>query len=368
MAVLGKSPEADVMSRVHVATLWHLPLTTQPHFTSHPSQRSPALQFRGCIMSDGITKEASPPFAFQPPAGGDIDLKSCNGTIFRAHSVLLGMASTVFSDMFANAKKTDTVELAEDAESISLMLAFIYPATLPSITTIELLEKSMLVAHKYDIQRITDFINQLFQPGNPLINLDPLNVFRVSSKYGFPSVRILASKSLYPSHYDFLSVDGLKHLAQIIPDSSHVVGLIGTQSARIKILDEVLLDKPLQRGIYPTLHSSASHSSAYRDYMSCEYCWRVRRVTFEGRYYYIPGWFYIWAIRLRTALLKKPINECDRYFNASCITGFEGTELEACSSCISSTVDKHSMFNAWGQSVKRTIEKELQALDVLYSL
>ncbi|KAG9119963.1 hypothetical protein FRC07_004759, partial [Ceratobasidium sp. 392] len=56
-------------------------------------------------------------FSYQPPAGGDISLKSSDGVVFLAHSVLLGMSSSVFSDMLSTASPSDVIELGDDAES-----------------------------------------------------------------------------------------------------------------------------------------------------------------------------------------------------------------------------------------------------------
>ncbi|EUC66112.1 BTB/POZ domain protein [Rhizoctonia solani AG-3 Rhs1AP] len=173
--------------------------------------------------------ETTAPFAFQPPVGGDIVLKSCEGTIFNAHSILLGLASTVFAGMFDGASKADTVELAEDAETISLMLAFIYPVTPPSVTSVEQLEKIMLFSQKYDISKMIDYVEKLIRPGNELVHSDPVRLFRASMKYGFPAIKSLSARAFYPKHCDLLTAAGFVKLARRFSEASSVIGLIGAQ-------------------------------------------------------------------------------------------------------------------------------------------
>ncbi|KAG9077569.1 hypothetical protein FS749_010532, partial [Ceratobasidium sp. UAMH 11750] len=88
----------------------------------------------------------APAFSYQPPAGGNLSLKSADGAIFLVHSVLLGMASSVFADMFSAANRSDVVELTDDAESLSLMLRFIYPPTFMDDLPLVLIEKSLRIA------------------------------------------------------------------------------------------------------------------------------------------------------------------------------------------------------------------------------
>ncbi|ELU35637.1 hypothetical protein AG1IA_10333 [Rhizoctonia solani AG-1 IA] len=83
--------------------------------------------------------------------------------------------------MFYGATKPDPIELAEDAESISLMLAFIYPVAPPHINTIDHLEKIMKVSQKYDVERMTKFIEEAVTLGSKLMTLDPITYCRVIS-------------------------------------------------------------------------------------------------------------------------------------------------------------------------------------------
>ncbi|KAB5595275.1 BTB domain-containing protein [Ceratobasidium theobromae] len=304
---------------------------------------------------DAIEKQ--PSFAFQPPTGGDVDLKSCDDTTFRVHSVLLGLASTVFADMFSGQVKSGTIALPEDAETISLLLAFTYPVAQPLITTLDLLDKCMLVARKYDVEKIAKVIEQTFHSKNSLVISDPLGVFRVSVKHHFPSIQTLAAKSLRPTHCDFLTVGGLTSFVNVFPDASHAIGLIGTQSARIKILCKVLFDQPLQLGIYPD-----------QSYMACTSCWGYHKGYFGQSYVFVPGWYFIWAIRLHAALLQKPVDECNHYFTITYVMELEAFGKGACNSCIGQMKSNNISFNKWAQRAKQIIMEQLAELEPLYSL
>ncbi|KAG8734465.1 40S ribosomal protein S21 [Ceratobasidium sp. 423] len=186
------------------------------------------------LPTESVTTSAA--FVFQPPAGGDLTLQSCDGTTFRVHSVLLGLASTVFAGMLTGATKSDTVELAEDAETICLMLAFIYPVAPPAITTVEQLEKVMLLSQKYDIERTIKFIEGFDRLDNQLILSDPIRVFRASVKYKFTTIQAQAAKIFGLKNCNYRTLAGLEELARLLPESSGAIGLIGAQIVREEIL------------------------------------------------------------------------------------------------------------------------------------
>ncbi|KAG8747674.1 hypothetical protein FRC10_000217 [Ceratobasidium sp. 414] len=192
-----------------------------------------------------MSESADQNFSFRPPAGGDVSLKSSDGTIFVVHSLLLSLASKVFSDMFASTTKADVVELAEDAEAISLMLAFIYPVVRPPVDTIPLLEKAMLVAHKYDVEGLAKSLEQNQQ--RALIRCDPARVFRLAADYGFREMQTLAAMLIGSSKLDLLEVDGLLQFSKEFPGSAHIIGVVGAQGARARILDGLLTDSGPKR-------------------------------------------------------------------------------------------------------------------------
>ncbi|KAL5636147.1 hypothetical protein ACGC1H_004837 [Rhizoctonia solani] len=305
------------------------------------------------------------PFAFQPPVGGDIVLKSCEGTIFNAHSVLLGLASTVFAGMFDGASKADTVELAEDAETISLMLAFIYPVTPPPVTSVGQLEKIMLFSQKYDISKMIDYVEKTIRPESELVHSDPIRLFRASIKYGFPTIKSLSARAFYPKHCNVLTATGFVKLAQKFPEASSVIGLIGVQVVRSHTMPAILLG--VSGSMIPRCSQShASGSEDYISYMVCRNCWVKSHPTGSTRY--TPGWFWNWTNMVQSRLIDEPMDKCEDLFSIVCFTDVSKWSFVGCLECVTRTLTKRSMFEEWAQGVKRYIEGELKALDVLYTL
>ncbi|KAG9122226.1 hypothetical protein FRC07_001495, partial [Ceratobasidium sp. 392] len=177
-------------------------------------------------------------FTFQPLPGGDVSLKSSDGALFVVHSVLLSVASKVFSDMFTTTTTADAVELAEDAEAVSLMLAFVYPVMRPSIDSIALLEKGMLMAHKYEIDVLAKTMQQVTNQRD-LIRQDPLRVYRAAGKYGFQEIETLSAKLITRDHYDMTTVDGLVKFAKENPGASRMIGIVGVHGTRARVLGEL---------------------------------------------------------------------------------------------------------------------------------
>ncbi|CAE6524650.1 unnamed protein product [Rhizoctonia solani] len=294
-------------------------------------------------------------FDFQPPAGGDLVLKSCDGTTFQAHSVILGMASTVFSDMLSAATKSDAVELAEDAETISIMLAFIYPIPPPQVTTVELLEKVMVCAQKYHIEKILKFIEERVYLGSDLLSLDPMRIFYTSVKHSFRTTQIIAAKSIRPDHCDFSSVEGLLQLAKYFPEAAPAIGLAGAQGARAKILNRVLMEAPRESGIYPKRSQPAPAKTSYPSSTFTKAAFLPMCSGHTPR----DG-----AIEL----VGKPVHQCDAMFRVTSLTGMRRGDLELCNACVTSAFEDYPRFERWAEDVKCIIEEELEALVVLYSL
>ncbi|KAG8693179.1 hypothetical protein FRC08_009284, partial [Ceratobasidium sp. 394] len=160
-----------------------------------------------------------PPFRYQPPPGGDVSLKSSDGTVFLAHSAFLGLASPVFAGMFSGATKKDVVELEEDAESVSLMLRFIYPPAFLGDLSLPLLKKSLHMAQKYNVDGIlatVDYVISRSFDGNISLQLDPVQTFELASTYRLKAAQKMAGKFIRQlrSHGD------VARLAKALPNHS----------------------------------------------------------------------------------------------------------------------------------------------------
>ncbi|KAG8696222.1 hypothetical protein FRC08_007300 [Ceratobasidium sp. 394] len=299
----------------------------------------------------------APSFSFQPPVGGDVSLKASDGTIFTVHSMFLSFSSKVFSDMFASSTKADVVELTEDAEAVSLMLAFVYPTVRPPIDTIPLLEKAMLVAHKYEIEVLTKTLEQTAGQQRALIRQDPLRVFRLATDYGLHEIQKLSVKLMTPRHCDMATVSGLVQFAREYPESSRIIGVVGAQGARARVLD--MLSPDNSTTLFPV-----SRFIRWGPHIICEPCWKGGRVS-DSRYR--PGWLGVWFKRLRSALTNKLLDECDSYFEPSYVATLRG-ESGCCELCVDITRDKPILFKEWAKDARLHLQEKLAELDVLYTL
>ncbi|KAH7340219.1 hypothetical protein B0J17DRAFT_715451 [Rhizoctonia solani] len=318
-------------------------------------------------MSANIPSGATPtvsPFVFLPPTGGDLTLQSCDGTTFQVHSVLLGLASTVFAGMFTAATKSHTVELAEDAEAVSLMLAFIYPVSPPAITTASQLEKVMLLSQKYDVARMIDFVETYNYPDNQLILSDPIRVFRASAKHNFLKIQALSAKTFGLKHCNLYDLKGIEELAGLLPEWSSVVGLLGAQMIRGKLLSNLLKDSPVLIDLRPKGSSFPYNSHSHS--MACRQCWDRSRQ--EPNSCYIPGWMHHWLSCLYDRLIDKPRDLCVDLLNVSYIVDIHGSSSSGCSACATQTLTKRTLFEQWARDTKKFVDKELEVLDKLYTL
>ncbi|KAG8703642.1 hypothetical protein FRC08_002708 [Ceratobasidium sp. 394] len=306
----------------------------------------------------GASADQAPSFSFQPPAGGDVWLKASDGTIFIAHSMFLAFSSKVFSDMFASATKADVVELAEDAETVSLMLAFIYPAVRPPINTIPLLEKAVLTAHKYEIEFLAKSLEQIVVQQRALVRQDPLRVFRLATDCGLHELQAFSAELMTPYHCDMTTVNGLTRLAKEYPESSRIIGLVGAQGARARVFDTISPENST------TLWPAAQAMNSWPN-MICNSCWKGSGNQVGSRYR--PGWLSMWFERLRSALTNKLWDECDSYFELSRVTVLRGT-TSCCAACVDNTCTKVGLFGEWAKDARLHLQEKLAELDVLYTL
>ncbi|KAH7340218.1 hypothetical protein B0J17DRAFT_715450 [Rhizoctonia solani] len=299
------------------------------------------------------------PFAFQPPPGGDLTLRSSDGTVFQVHSVLLGLASTVFATC---GRRGNDI----------FMLAFIYPVDPPSITKIDQLEKLMQLSQKYDVQKIIKFIEGCNRPDNQLVVSDPIRVFHASLKHDFPATRSLSAKTLGLDHYDFRSPKGIEELARKFPESSSVIGLMGAQLVRSKLLGELLKGSFIPVVLRPELPGIEPINQA----LACYQCWNNSHIKDKSRpnwesnayFRYIPGWLPLWLTNLHDRLIKKPMDPCEDLLNLLFIANLYENSESGCPECANQTLTKRSFFEQWSRDAKDVIDKELKVLDKLYSL
>ncbi|KAG9076120.1 hypothetical protein FS749_012142 [Ceratobasidium sp. UAMH 11750] len=259
--------------------------------------------------------------------------------------------------MFTSTTKVDIIELAEDAEAISLMLAFVYPVVRPFIDRISLLEKAMLLAHKYEIEGLAKTLEQTCNQQKTLICSNPVRVFRLAADYGFHETQTLAATLIGSGKLDLLGVDGLLQFSKEFPGLAHIVGVVGAQGARIRILETLLTES-----------GSKKHLTwSTKDCLLCDSCREDsgHSMTEGWSMYYRPGWLNAWALRLRSLLTSHPLlDECDFLFRIEYISVLK--ESGGCSACIDKAFDRRTRFNEWSRTTRQHIAAERATLDVLY--
>jgi hypothetical protein len=303
-----------------------------------------------------------PEFSFQPPPGGDVWLKSSEGVVFLAHSAVLGLASPVFRDMFSIATQRDIVELAEDAESISFMLRFLYPPPFFSKSlSLPLLEKSLHMAKKYNIDGIPLTLDYLLShPSDKwaMVHLNPVCIFWVANSYGLRETQKVAARAMQSCH--LRSTNQVKDFAAKVPSSASVIGLLGAPRVRIMALIELLIDFDLTP-IAPELPDGGC------EIMICAACYERQLPMPDGCYR--PLWYYDWCLRAFNELALDPLDDCVEIFQVS-ILNHLGTITDGCKDCLNAArfAGNGRVFEKWLLGVRTMVREIFEDVEPLYAL
>ncbi|KAG8682835.1 hypothetical protein FRC08_014698 [Ceratobasidium sp. 394] len=305
------------------------------------------------------------PFSFQPPPGGDISLKSADGIVFFAHSVLLGLASTVFQDMFSTATQKDVIELTDDAESLSLMLRFIYQPPFTDVLPITLLEKSLRIAQKYDVERITKsldyFISHSFDKNSP-IHSDPIYALCLATAYDLPKTRIVATESTRNGRFELCDPKHIERLAKAFsaPGASRVIGLLGARCIQTRSLCNLLLKRT--EDILPWTGDDD-------ELMMCDVCVAEAEFPYEESVRYRPSWLDAWCLGAYCDLTTQPFERASRVFQVPSPDTLYG-ELGICRNCIDATIRAGGgeVFELWARDIENKVKAIFDSVEALYSL
>ncbi|KAG8733928.1 hypothetical protein FRC12_018697 [Ceratobasidium sp. 428] len=319
-------------------------------------------------------------FIFDPPAGGDILLRSRDGRTFCVHSVTLGLASSVFSDMFSIGKPCgEAIQLDDDSESISLMLAFIYPPIIsPNIKDFDIIEKCLVIGRKYHVEKIPQALDRdlsKLSGANTELTIgqcrDPLRIFRFAATYGLRNCQTLAAKAITPGVINLLRPAEIVKVAEECPHMAHVIGLLGND------FHDFLPTawKPLKL---------ASNNLSLTDdrgsgLMMCDQCVsQSPELQSEGadEIYYFPSWVHAWSRAAYTKLCVTPLDECDHLFELSSFSWLVREEPGVCDECVDAAIEAScderepsgQVYENWASNIKAILSRELAQLDVLYSL
>ncbi|KAG8735044.1 hypothetical protein FRC12_018240 [Ceratobasidium sp. 428] len=307
-------------------------------------------------------------FSYQPPPGGDISLRSSDGDIFLAHSLILRLASSVFADMFSTATQSDTVELSDDSESVSLMLRFVYPPVFLDNLSTELLEKSLRIAQKYDISGIITAVDHIMishvSDQHSVIYLDPPRALCLAAKYQLPQSHKAAIEQLLPERWVFDNTGEIPGFASVYPGAASIIGLLGAHCVRV----QSLLDLLLGAGVSDVLPTTTDDDNE-ADIMMCSRCFKHEGHELGLATAYDPSWCTHWRTLIFTDVATGSLDDYNHYFHINILREI-ARKLNVCHDCINAarTALNGAIFDHWANKAKRTIEITLEQVKHLYEL
>ncbi|KAF8708991.1 Broad-Complex, Tramtrack and Bric a brac, partial [Rhizoctonia solani] len=308
-----------------------------------------------------------PPFV--PPSGGDLILRSRDGTNFLVHSTILKFTSPVFEDMIVSRTTMNTIELPETANEISYLLRFIYPNKLPLMIGPDMIASCLAVVQKYSVGGAIEIIDELISldmntPAHKLLSSDPARAYQLALRFNLTKTRAAAAPLIMAEGVDFCDLDTIAELTQKY-SSLGLACLMNIQAMRAKLLSDVLLRFD-RAPIKPT---GPNFNMYYA--LSCSPC-RTNKYESESFKSTPPSWALAW-LRLvyeTLATSSKPLEKYDYLFQSAILKKFQ-EKGDVCQRCLGDfeRVDQQkSTFEAWAQGIKRILEIQLARLKLVYAL
>ncbi|KAG8708302.1 hypothetical protein FRC09_001329 [Ceratobasidium sp. 395] len=331
-----------------------------------------------------------PAFVFDPPAGGDVTLRSADDSVFCVHSVILGLVSSVFADMLSIGRPSgEEIQLDDDSESIALMLAFVYPCSMiPTIDEINLLEKCLKISQKYNVEKIIQTLDHDLSRLEPQTRFirdnNPLHIYRLAMTYGLTKCKVIAAKIITPRHINFCEPTEIVKAAQEYPVSAHLVGMISAQTLRFKILADVLFNFKGDFLPRTCLRAEFGQKSDFTDdegaeIMMCDACASqldILRDDGDHALAYVPSWLYGWSRYAYTVLSTQSMDERQEVFEPETLVVWIKDHIDVCEGCVQAATEARAypngppgeVFKEWASEVRDLLKKRLGELDCLYSL
>ncbi|KAJ7076994.1 hypothetical protein B0H15DRAFT_862767 [Mycena belliarum] len=137
-----------------------------------------------------------PAAPFDDP-NADVILRSSDGVDFRAHRLVLSLASPIFKQMFQlpqpqSEPEVPIIPLAESVLVLDRFLRFFYPGTESSVPNLEQLREILDIALiKYDMHSLASLGKQYLRSH---ISDAPVGVYAIACRYGWKDVALDAAK------------------------------------------------------------------------------------------------------------------------------------------------------------------------------
>lgn len=334
-----------------MSTLSPTTITDDPESSSGPGTLppSPSISLPG--------QEPPPP----PPTNdgfdeGDITLRSSDDIEFKVYRIILRLTSPVFADMFSVASVEDTVDLKDDALSISMMLQFAYPDRDLVVPSFDHLEKALGIARKYHIDRMTETLRQRLRSTSDQVSgelspiamsSDPIRSFAIARQFGLVEEAKTASTLTIGKFRIADMTDEELHSLQIDLESAFI--LYRMHARREAIITETLLatnfvDHPA---------TIFSDHQAWLLPTECPEC-APRSIDIPEKA--LPFWTVQWTRHARDRLMHQPLNQCLGMFSVGYIMD---TFLKRgpCPGCLRSIWCIEN--EQWLEAVKSKLEDQL---------
>jgi len=152
-------------------------------------------------MAEGTDAGLHTPVKLQSPydrEDGDVILRSSDGVSYKAHRVILSIASPVFADMFSlpqpPARHQDApvpvVDLVENSRTLRALLDACYPIADPDLTDLDVVHRALDAAMKYDMAKPVGIIKRGLQV---FVARHPLRVFAIACRLHLEEVAVAAA-------------------------------------------------------------------------------------------------------------------------------------------------------------------------------
>ncbi|KAG8728027.1 hypothetical protein FRC12_022091 [Ceratobasidium sp. 428] len=300
---------------------------------------------------------------FGPNDGGDFTFRSQDGIDFRIHSVVLRYASSVFDELLSSGSGEPIVALTEDAQTIRVMLEFVYFSRKPPIMKDHSsLETALEVARKYELDAMTASLRSLFWLENSPMHMrnDPIGSYELACMFGFEDIQ----KACYQHCIRKIDLSDSHTVTEIIPLCRHpryALPLIAKLAQRRAIITETL--HAIQHFPMNLVSYQWDKTHIIRDTLAsrlmCDKC----LVPYNETTYSAVSWQIFWADRACRTLLKRPMNECDHVFEVGFLCKPYDEEEDVtviCDDCFTHIhLKNHKTWENWAQIVRETLEKKL---------